>query len=201
MELTFGRPSTLHNPSSVLTRIHSQSQQELIKRLARARQQHENDGVRPLDIVGPLSWMYVGERVDAIEKLESEIRDLDRVIEEAQSRPLVGTGTAFISFKQRASASDFIKDYSDARLANKSRGYPTIGTKPTDLCFNPSLWTVGMATRPQDVCWRNLRYTRFQSWVLTIFGFMGLLVVLSFVVTPLFFVQVPPSFRHPTPKT
>lgn len=145
--------------------------------------------------------MYVGERVDAIERIEEEIRDLDRMIEEAQARTLVGTGTAFVTFKKRSFAADFVRDYRDPRVSNKSWGSPTIGERPTDLCFNASMWTVGMATRPEDVCWRNLRYTRFQSWVLTIFGFIGLFVALSFVVTPLFFVQVfSPLCSNPEPR-
>lgn len=185
-------PRNLQVTADDVTEIvdHLDEQLDCIKKLARFRQQHENEGIRPTCIVGPLSWMYLGEKVDAIEKLEEEIRELDKLIDAAQRCPLTGTGTAFVSFKHRAGALEFIKAFSDARKAKKATGLPSIGPKPTDMCMNPTLWSVSMATRPEDVSWRNLRYTRLQNAVLTFVGVCLLLVALSFVVTPLFFIQV-----------
>uniref|UniRef100_A0A6U4V9T7 CSC1/OSCA1-like 7TM region domain-containing protein n=1 Tax=Hemiselmis andersenii TaxID=464988 RepID=A0A6U4V9T7_HEMAN len=165
-------------------------QKELIESLARYKEQLENEGVRPTMLVGPLSFVYCGERVDAIEHLQKGIRALDEDIDAARGKRLVGTGTAFVTFRTRGAAQQCVRVLGDARSSNKRLGVPSIGQGPTNLCRNPAVWSVKMASKPQDVCWRNLRYSAFQHTMLLLLGFVFLLVTLSFVVTPLFFIQV-----------
>lgn len=138
-----------------------------------------------------LSFFTLGEKVDAISHTDDEIRRLDDVISKARndSKPRIGTGTAFVTFLKRGYAADCCRIFGDARKSNKEMDAPSIGVRG-QLCRNPGLWHVAMAAKPEDVHWRNLRYSNFQQIMFTGLGFILLLIVLTFVVTPLFFMQI-----------
>lgn len=49
---------------------------------------------------------------------------------------------------------------------------------------------MAMATKPEDVYWRNLRFNKWHHVMLSVTGFVVLLIILSFIVTPIFLVQL-----------
>jgi len=94
-----------------------------------------------------------------------------------------------VTFNHRRDAAECCRLFDNARKANKKLGVPTIGVRG-QLCRNPGVWGVCMAAKPQDIHWRNLRYSAFHHALFTGLGFVLILILLSFVVTPLFFLHI-----------
>jgi len=172
----------------------------LRNKLARYREQFERDGERPRICLGAFAFMYIGEWVDAIDLTEKDIEENDQTAAELrQSSERIATGTAFVTFFSRQAAMDCITTFQDAKTAHAACGYPTFqppnqpklpAGPAAPLCRNPNQWSMAMATKPEDVYWRNLRFNKWHHVMLTVTGFLILLVVLSFIVTPIFVLQL-----------
>jgi len=168
-------------------------------KLARYQEQYERDGKRPKRCTGPFSFLYIGEWVDAIEHAEFEIRASEEQATELRKVERIGTGTAFVTFTTRQCANDAVATFGDIRISNAACGHPTFqlpSAPPTPegvakpLCRNPNQWSMAMATKPEDVYWRNLRFNKWHTVMLSVTGFLLLFVVLSFLVTPIFLTQL-----------
>lgn len=169
-------------------------------KLARYQEQYERDGDRPTICVGAFSFMYVGEWVDAIENADKEIRENEaQAAELRRSVKRIGTGTAFITFTTRRAASDAIATFRDIKTAHAACGQPTFQLPSAPpraegaaypLCRNPNQWSLSMATKPEDVYWRNLRFNKWHHVMLSVTGIALLLVILSTLVTPIFLLQI-----------
>jgi len=163
----------------------------LKKKLGRYRQQLENDKERPTIQTGLLRYIGCGNSQDAISYTEKEIAELEKEVEKERAvanRP--GTGTAFITFKKREAAVRFIDKFKDPLKSRRECQMPTIGANKDCLCENQNRWSVELAVKPEDIFWRNLRYSTFHRVLLTVAGFFLLVILLAFIVTPIFFVQI-----------
>jgi len=162
----------------------------LHKKLARYRQQAENDGSRPQMQVGFFSFMYMGKWVDAIETLEEDLKKTEEEMKALQKKKgRMGTGTAFVVFKDRKSAIAAVSAFKNAQKAQSEYSQPSIG-KTMQLCRSAQSWIIAMACKPEDVFWRNLRYGRIHHFMLSLTWTLILFVALSSIVTPIFLLQL-----------
>eukprot|EP00292_Cryptomonas_paramecium_P004004 CAMPEP_0113726952 /NCGR_PEP_ID=MMETSP0038_2-20120614/40773_1 /TAXON_ID=2898 /ORGANISM="Cryptomonas paramecium" /LENGTH=743 /DNA_ID=CAMNT_0000657727 /DNA_START=137 /DNA_END=2368 /DNA_ORIENTATION=- /assembly_acc=CAM_ASM_000170 len=166
-------------------------QEELKAQLARYKQQAANDGVRPLVIQGWLSWAWIGERVDAIEHLEREIAtvgaELTRLQDPEVERQRAGSGTAFVTFTRADATATFLEEYRGYKhAATKGR----FGDDVESVVRNENYWVVGMAHKPEDIIWRNLRYNRSQIVFMVVAVCLVLFIVFTTICTPIFFFQL-----------
>ena len=175
----------------------------LRSKLARYREQHERDGQRPRVCVGMFSWLYLGEWVDALDHAQAEIEAADREASALRQKPArMGTGTAFITFHTRQAAMDCIEAFGNVAAARERCGFPTVASTrgaaegadaqaaALPLCRNADQWLLSMAAKPEDVYWRNLRFSRWHHMLLSVTGFLLIVLILGFIVTPIFLVQL-----------
>jgi len=166
-------------------------QRGLRAQLARFKQQAANDGVRPTTTVGMMSWLWIGEKVDAIEHVQQQITDTDRQLSArrvpAVERARFGTGTAFITFTRCSAAAAFLEAYTDIRAAARSG---RISISPSGVVRSANHWVAAMAHKPEDIVWRNLRYTQSQLVFMVVTVCLILFVAFTFIVTPIFFIQI-----------
>lgn len=166
-------------------------QEELKTQQARYKQQAANDGTRPQIIRGWLSWAWIGERVDAIDHLESEIATVDaelarlRAPEVEQQR--LGSGTAYVTFTRTDAAAAFLEEYRDYKQAVAKGRF---GDDAESVVRNENYWGVGMAHKPEDIIWRNLRYNRSQIIFMVVAACLVLFVAFTTICTPIFFFQL-----------
>ena len=164
---------------------------ELKVQLARYKQQFSNDESRPEITIGRLSWLFIGDKVDAITYLEGQVQELDNMITAAHSpeaeQARFGTGTAYVTFTTCTAAASFVETYADFKSALRN-GH--LNSDVQGVVLNPNNWGVAMAPKPEDIDWRNLRYTRSQILFMVVACCLGLLVTFTFILTPLVFVQI-----------
>uniref|UniRef100_A0A7S4JBQ9 CSC1/OSCA1-like 7TM region domain-containing protein n=1 Tax=Guillardia theta TaxID=55529 RepID=A0A7S4JBQ9_GUITH len=162
----------------------------LHKKLARYKQQAENDGTRPQMQTGFFSFMYMGEWVDAIDHLEGDLKKAEEEMNALQrKKERMGTGTAFVVFKDRKSAIAAVNAFRNVQKAQSEFSQPAIGRK-MQLCRSAQSWSITMACKPEDVFWRNLRYGRIHHFMLSFTWTLILFVALSSIVTPIFLLQL-----------
>jgi len=174
----------------------------LRSKLARYHEQHERDGQRPRICVGPLAFLYCGEWVDAIDHLQKQIDDsANKASVMRTNHARIATGTAFVTFKTRQAAINCVLAFQNPKKSREVCGFPTLeaSTEPRGdseattvraLCRNVNQWSVAMATKPEDVYWRNLRFNKWHHWLLSATGLVLLVIILSFIVTPIFLIQI-----------
>lgn len=154
------------------------------------------------------------------------MRKLRQRVTRLNARPVVGTGTAYVSFRTIAGAQDFIEHFRECSRQERVDSYYLPIAAPDDCHSHNELaayrheghqqmmflareardWSVEMAPRPDDILWDNTKYTvrshkRRQTIaevvVLCLIAVMTLLVIV--IVLLIGFVYVSCRFNmHPT---